>query len=135
MKKIILFLFAFFCVVVAQAQSDSLAIDKDDEIVDYAEKTAAFPGGPDSMQKFIHKYVLYPSQAIMSKIQGTVLVSFVVEKDGSISDIKRRGKEVGGGCDEEAVRVISLFPKFKPALQNGIPVRLRMTVPIRFRLN
>lgn len=134
MKKIILLLFTLFCVVGVRAQSDSLAVEKEPEIVDFAEQIPEFPGGQDSMIKFIIENIVYPNKALKEKTQGTVKVVCIVEKDGSLSNIRSVGKEVGGGCDEEAVRVIRMMPKFKPAIQNGNPVRIKMTIPIKFKL-
>lgn len=76
----------------------------------------------------------YPQQAIDAKAQGKVFLSFVVEKDGHISDIVvERG--VGHGLDEEAVRVLKSAPAWKPGIQNGHPVRVKFTMPITFQLN
>ena len=67
-------------------------------------------------------------------IQGTVYVTFVVDTDGSITDVRvLRG--IGGGCDEEAVRVVQLMPKWKPGYQDGKPVRVQFNMPLRFTLN
>ena len=72
--------------------------------------------------------------AIEAGIQGTVYVSFIVEKDGSISHVNvARG--IGGGCDEEAVRVIRKMPKWSPGKQRSIPVRVKINVPIKFKLS
>lgn len=132
MKKIIIFLFVIFCVVDLQAQKEPLTDDKPK--AQHVEKVPEYPGGDEAMQKFIVENVVYPKKAIKEKITGTVKVSFVVEKDGSVSGIKVSGKKVGGGCDEEAMRVVALFPKFTPGTQDGKPVKVRMTVPIKFKL-
>lgn len=105
-----------------------------DEVVDYAEQPAVFPGGPDEMQKYILKHTVYPPLAVENKTTGTVKVTFVVQKDGSISDARVVSKELGDGLEEEALRVVKSFPRFSPAKQNGNPVKLKMTVPIKFRL-
>ena len=77
--------------------------------------------------------IKYPEVARTSGITGTVYVQFVVEKDGSISDVKVvRG--IGGGCDEEAVRVVKSMPRWKPGKQRGQPVRVYFTLPIEFKL-
>jgi len=83
------------------------------------------------MFKFLYKNAVYPPLAKEKKISGKVFVQFVVEKDGKISNIKViRG--IGGGCDEEAMRVISLMPAWKPGTQNGKPVPVYFTLPIIF---
>ncbi len=75
----------------------------------------------------------YPSQARRMGIEGRVYLQFVVDRDGSITDIQAV-KGIGAGCDEEAVRVMKTVPKFKPGKQRGVPVRVRMVMPISFKL-
>jgi TonB family protein len=78
-------------------------------------------------------FAKYPSMARENNITGRVIVSFVVEKNGDLTDIKvLRG--IGGGCDEEAVRVLKTAPSWKPGIQNGRPVRVAYTMPIFFQL-
>ncbi|MDI3544687.1 MAG: periplasmic protein TonB [Rikenellaceae bacterium] len=97
------------------------------------EEPAQYPGGDEALLKFIRKNIKYPKQAIKDKISGTVYVQFIVEKDGSISDVKVvRG--IGGGCDEEAVRVITKMPNWIPAKQKGMPVRSFYVIPMEFVL-
>lgn len=97
------------------------------------EKMPEFPGGMKALQEFLAKNTRYPSAANETGIQGTVYLYFVVEKDGSISNIKTlRG--IGGGCNEEAERVLSLMPKWKPGNQFGKPVRVSYNVPVIFKL-
>ncbi len=109
-----------------------------DEITDqpflFVEKMPEFPGGDQALLSFIAKNVKYPRKARNLHISGRVTIDFVVEKDGSVSQIKlKRG--IGAGCDEEAIRVVGLLPKFSPGKQRGIPVRVHMSVPIVFRLD
>ena len=93
----------------------------------------AFPGGEAAWSKFLQKNLRYTQQAIDAGISGKVFISFVVEKDGHLSDITvDRG--VGYGLDEESVRVLKLVPPWKPGIQNGRPVRVRYTMPISFQL-
>lgn len=98
-----------------------------------AEVNPAFPGGMDAWTKFIESNLRYPSQAAENNIQGKVFISFVVEKDGRISDVKII-KGVGYGCDEEAMRVIKKSPRWNPGMQNGRPVRVRYQMPISYSL-
>jgi len=109
-------------------------IKKDNEpIFTTVEEPAKYPGGDEALKKFIDENIEYPTQAIQDKISGTVFVQIIIEKDGSISDVKvLRG--IGGGCDEEAVRVISKMPNWIPAKQKGIPVRSFYIIPIIFVL-
>ena len=91
-------------------------------------------GGEAAWAKFLQKNMRYPQQAIDAKAQGKVFLSFVVEKDGHISDIVvERG--IGFGLDAEAVRVLKLAPAWKPGIQNGHSVRVKFTMPITFQLN
>jgi len=86
-----------------------------------------------NIYKYLSESVRYPQTAIQAGIQGRVLVQFVVNEDGRISRVKlMRG--IGGGCDEEAMRVVSVMPDWKPGKQNGRPVKVFFTLPIAFRL-
>ena len=92
-----------------------------------------FPGGENALMEYVSKNVVYPEEAKEKEIQGRVFISFVVEKDGSIGEVKvLRG--IGGGCDEESVRVISDMPKWKPGKQKGEAVRVSYQIPIMFKL-
>jgi protein TonB len=113
-------------------------IEEEEEIVEeqiflVVEEMPSFPGGEADMYKYIGKNIEYPRMAKESGISGRVFVTFVVEKDGSVTDVKvLRG--IGGGCDEEAVRVIKSMPKWKPGKQRGKPVRVQYRMPIKFTL-
>ncbi|NVO18496.1 MAG: TonB family protein [Bacteroidetes bacterium] len=97
------------------------------------EQQPEFPGGEEKMKKFIADNIRYPQQAAESAIEGTVFISFVVNANGSISDIKiLRG--IGGGCDEEAIRVIKMMPKWIPGKQDGKPVPVLFNLPVKFSL-
>ena len=106
---------------------------QEEEIFLSVEENPEFPGGPAKLLEYVQKNLKYPMMARESDIQGRVFVGFVVEKDGSISKVQvLRG--IGGGCDEEAVRVVQSLPKFKPGKQRGNPVRVSYTLPIVFKL-
>lgn len=131
MKKL-LFLSAFLCTLSfgAFAQSE---VSVDDEVFVVVEEQAEFPGGLDSMYAYIVKNLKYPELAKEKGIEGRVFVSFIIEKDGSISNVKLlRG--IGGGCDEAAVKMVKNMPKWKPAKQRGKPVRCQFNLPIKFEL-
>jgi TonB family protein len=97
------------------------------------EQAPDFPGGLDAFGRFLNKNVHYPPQAVKNRTQGRVIVSFVVERDGAVTNVKvARG--IGDGCDEEAVRVIEMSPHWKPGIQNSVPVRVAYSVPITFKL-
>jgi len=95
--------------------------------------SAEFPGGAKSFHAYLAKNVRYPKQAKDNHIQGRVFITFVVEKDGSLSNFKLlRG--LGYGCDEEASQVLKASPKWLPGIQSGKIVRQQYTVPIAFKL-
>jgi protein TonB len=103
------------------------------EIFQIVEEMPSFPGGDQKMLEYIAKNIKYPQIARESGIQGRVFISFVVEPDGSVSNVKvLRG--IGGGCDEEAMRVVKSMPKWKPGKQRGKPVRVSYNLPVNFRL-
>lgn len=97
------------------------------------EETAAPIGGLPAFYDYVKDNMKYPAPAKRMDIEGKVFVQFIVEKDGSITDVQAI-KGIGGGCDEEAVRVVKNAPSWKPAKQRGKPVRQRMVLPITFKL-
>ena len=111
-----------------------IATSEEDTVYQTVEEMPEFPGGAEAMMKSIAGNIKYPEAAIDKNIEGRVFVSFVIEKDGSVSNVKvLRG--IGGGCDEEAVRVIKGMPKWKPGIQEGKPVRVSYMMPINFKLD
>lgn len=102
------------------------------EFVD-VNKMPAFPGGERDLLLYLAKNIVYPAIARENNIQGTVALSFVINKDGSISDVTVL-KEIGGGCAKEAVRVVQGMPKWSPGEANGHPVKVRFVLPVRFQL-
>lgn len=105
-----------------------------DEIIDIAEFPAEYPGGVEALMGFLQKNLKYPAIARESGVQGRVYVQFVVETDGSVSQMKVV-KDIGAGCGAEALRVLSKMPLWKPAKQGKAVVRMRFTVPVFFKLN
>ncbi len=108
--------------------------DKADEIKEFVEVQANFVGGMTAWYAYLNKNLTYPTQARRMGIEGTVLVRFVVNTDGSVQDIEIV-RSIGGGCDEIAMNVIKNSPKWNAGKHNGKAVRSRMTIPIRFKLN
>jgi len=113
---------------------DETPVDDKDEVFLVVETMPEFPGGLKAMMRFLGENIEYPETAKSVNIQGTVHLGFVVEKDGSVSNITVL-RSVGGGCDEEAVRVLKLMPRWTPGLQRTKPVRVSFALPIRFGLN
>jgi len=116
-----------------------IPVEEDEEedeatIFTVVESMPDFPGGDMARIKYLNENIKYPQMARESGIQGRVFVTFVVEKDGAVTDVKvMRG--IGGGCDEEAIRVIKNMPKWKSGKQRGKPVRVQFNMPILFKLN
>ncbi len=98
------------------------------------EHAAQFPGGFAKLAEFLATNLKYPAEAQRAKVQGKVFLSFVVNRDGSLSDINVL-KGIGYGCDEEAVRVLSRMPNWVPGQQSGHAVKSRFNLPISFKLN
>lgn len=103
------------------------------EIFQIVEEMPAFPGGEQKLMEYVGKNIKYPQIARESGIQGRVFVGFVVEPDGSVSNV-RLLRGIGGGCDEEAMRVIKNMPRWKPGKQRGKAVRVSYQIPVMFRL-
>ncbi|MEX2235359.1 MAG: energy transducer TonB [Cyclobacteriaceae bacterium] len=98
------------------------------------EHQPEFPGGYDAMMEFIRANMRYPAEARMMGIEGTVYTSFIVELNGAVSSVNTiRG--ISESCDNEAKRVLALFPKWIPGKQSGKQVRVRFVMPIKFNLN
>lgn len=121
-------------------QPDSLRMDtieKADENVEIfgiVENMPMFRGGEQKLMEFLVNNLVYPQEAIDAGIEGRVFVEFYIEKDGTVSDAKVL-QGIGYGCDEEALRVVSLMPKWVPGKQRGQCVRVRYTLPIKFELS
>ena len=98
------------------------------------EEWPSFPGGEEARLRFLSENIRYPQMAREAGIQGTVFLTFVVERDGSVTDV-RIVRGIGGGCDEEAIRVVRNMPRWTPGRQRGQPVRVQFNMPIRFVLN
>jgi periplasmic protein TonB len=105
----------------------------DDTPVLIPEVMPEFPGGTAALLAFLANEIKYPPLARETHITGTVYIGFVIERDGSISEVKLlRG--IGGGCDQEAMRVVSRLPAWKPGMQAGQPVRVSYNLPVKFIL-
>ena len=105
-----------------------------DKVYEVCEQMPIFPGGDAAMMKYLSENVKYPALAIKAQEQGRVVVSFTVEKDGAISDVKV-ARSVTPSLDAEAVRVVKAMPKWTPGKQGGQLVRVRYNVPVSFKLN
>lgn len=97
------------------------------------EEEATFPGGMDAMNKFIIDNLKYPRLAQEKGIHGRVFVTFIVERDGSLTNIKIL-RDIGDGCGDEVIRLIKTMPKWNPAKQRGKTVRQQFNLPVMFSL-
>lgn len=113
-----------------EAPADSTAKE---EVFMVAEQMPEFPGGMKEMLKFLQENVKYPVNAIKNNVQGRVIVQFVVEKDGTLTEFKV-ARSVDPDLDAEALRVLQTMPKWKPGMQKGQVVRVKFTVPVSFKL-
>ena len=113
------------------AQSEETLAEE--KVYDVVEEIPQFPGGLSAMFDYLSKNIQYPETAEMNGFQGRVIVTFIVEKDGSTSNAKV-AKSAKPSLDEEALRVVIAMPKWVSGKQNGKPVRVKYTVPVAFRL-
>lgn len=105
----------------------------DNTVYEFVEKNPSFPGGEAELLAYLGGNIKYPQFAQESGIKGRVYVQFVVERDGSITEVKTV-RDIGGGCGKEAERVVRSMPKWSPGEQNGRPVRVKYTLPVLFAL-
>lgn len=115
------------------AQDKNTQADIQNKVYNVVEQQPSFPGGPGALNSWLRENVKYPAAAIENRVQGRVIVQFIVECDGSISEIKVN-RPVDPYIDKEALRVVSKMPKWIPGRQSGRPVRVRFFVPVTFRL-
>lgn len=139
MKKLFIALMLIGVAAAACAQSDAKASTKandataEEEVFLFVEQEAEFPGGLDALSKYLSANLTYPQEARDANVEGKVIVQFVIEKNGKVSNIKVL-RDIGSGCGEEAVRVIKGMPRWKPGQQRGKPVRCQFTLPVNFQL-
>jgi len=139
MKKAIYSIIIFFSFIIfvgkdniSYAQSD--VSDKSDYLkLEQLDSQPEYPGGFEAMYQFLRATIIFPKMARENHIQGKVYVSFIVDVDGSIKE-PRVLEDVGGGCGQEALRVIKLMPKWKPGIKSGKPVRVLLNIPIVFTI-
>ena len=103
------------------------------DVLSVVEQMPEFPGGQTELLRWISEHIHYPIYAEKNGIQGRVICTFVVERDGSVTDIQV-ARSIDPSLDAEAVRVLSQMPNWNPGKQNGSPVRVKYTVPITFKL-
>jgi periplasmic protein TonB len=126
------FIFSFFLLLL---NCTNIIAQADDQPYVLATKMPEFPGGSDAMMEFIQENLEYPMAEKKADIQGTIMMQFIVERDGSLTDIKAiKSVDKGENLIKEATRVIKLMPKWKPGMQDGHNVRVYKNVPFYFKL-
>ena len=105
-----------------------------DGIYEMTDVRPAYPGGQTALENYINNNVEYQQAAIDNNTEGTVDVEFVIDEKGNVTDAKRIGKELGGGLDDEAVKVISNMPKWTPGKVKGKNVKTRLVLPITYKI-
>lgn len=119
--------------VVKKADVAKEAVPEDDKVYEVVEQMPQFVGGDASLMKYLSENVKYPVEAQKNGVQGRIVISFIVEKDGAVSNVKI-ARSVDDLLDKEACRVVKQMPKWTPGMQNGKPVRVKYNVPVSFRL-
>lgn len=133
MKKLILLsIMAVVCLMTASAQK-TVVSQSNQNIYDAVEQMPEFPGGMPAMMEFLQTNIKYPKDAIKQNVGGRVMVMFVVEPDGSLSNV-RVARKVFPSLDAEAVRVVKAMPKWKPGKEKGRAVRVNFTMPVVFSI-
>jgi TonB family protein len=120
----------------SSSNSESLFYEKsevEDKVFDVVEQMPTFPGGQGALMKYLADNIKYPAEAQKNGVQGRVVVSFVVERDGSLSDFQIV-RSVDPSIDEEAIRVAKAMPRWIPGRQNGSTTRVKYNIPVSFRL-
>lgn len=128
LKVALMMLVLLFSFMTSTAQTK-----KNNMVFDVVEVMPQYPGGQTAMLQYMMKNIKYPKQAMKEGIQGRVTVSFIVEKDGSISNVSPI-HPVHPLLDKEAIRVVKSMPKWSPGKQKGKPVRVRFNLPVMFKL-
>ena len=130
MKQVLLFIF-LFCTLGVSAQSNTTS--RTERLFDVVEEMPMFPGGNAALMDFLANNIKYPQVAEENGIQGRVVLTFTVEPDGSLTEVKVvRGVDIA--LDKEAIRVVKSMPKWIPGKQKGSAVRVKYTLPVTFRL-
>lgn len=127
---IIVILFTFFSLT----SSAQLVQTNEENVFTIVEEMPMFPGGDREMMKFLQTNIAYPDSAHDAGIQGAVYISFIVEKDGKLTNTKVIKSSKNKFLDEEALRVVKLMPTWIPGKQNGKVVRVMFNLPIKFTL-
>jgi protein TonB len=133
MKKLILMLLVAECCLITANAQKTVVSQTDQKVFDTVEQMPEYPGGMQAMIEFLQTNMKYPEDAAKQKVEGRVMVQFVVETDGSVSDV-HVAKQVFPSLDAEAIRVVQAMPKWTPGKEKGKVVRVKYNLPIVFRM-
>ena len=118
---------------IADLEDHKLVVNDEDAVFQVVEQSPTFPGGMKALLKWLGKEIHYPPVAEEMGISGKVIVQFVIGKDGSVRDVEGL-RSVDADLDKEAIRVVKKMPKWIPGKQQGVPVSVRFTLPITFKI-
>ena len=127
------YIFSLICFLFMMALPMNAQSESSTKVYDAVDEMPSFPGGLNGLMTFLSQNMVYPVTAQENGVQGRVTVSFVVETDGSITDVKV-ARSVDPFLDREAMRIVKAMPKWTPGKKDGKPVRVKYTVPVVFRL-
>ena len=133
MKRLILLLLTAGCCLMTANAQKTVVSQTDQKVFDTVEQMPEYPGGMQAMIEFLQTNMKYPEDAAKQKVEGRVMVQFVVETDGSVSDV-HVAKQVFPSLDAEAIRVVQAMPKWMPGKEKGKVVRVKYNLPIVFRM-
>ena len=133
MKKLILMLFMLECCLMTANAQKTVVSQTNQKVFDTVEQMPEYTGGMQAMIEFLQTNMKYPEDAAKQKVEGRVMVQFIVETDGSISDV-HVAKQVFPSLDAEAIRVVQAMPKWTPGKEKGNVVRVKYNLPIVFRM-
>ena len=132
--KFSVYIFLFISVIRLNAQDQSIKVDsvKTSEVLELKEEMPEYQGGPQKMMEFVQKTMVYPKKEKKKKIGGLVKLKFTVDSSGDLSNIIISQTSGNENLDNEAIRIVSNMPKWKPGKQNGKPIPVLFNLPVRF---
>lgn len=133
-NSIVLFLFLHFAFFVSAQENIVTSINTDSTIITRAEIMPSFPGGSPALMKYLSENIKYPPKAVENGLEGKVFVKFYIDIDGTAQNPVVIKDNVGGGCAEEALKVIKNMPKWSPGMQKGEPVKVYYILSVTFKL-
>lgn len=133
MKKLILISLMAVCGLMAAHAQKTVVSQTNQKVFDAVEQMPEYPGGMQAMIEFLQTNMKYPEDAAKQKVEGRVMVQFVVETDGSITDV-HVAKQVFPSLDAEAIRVVQAMPRWTPGMDKGRVVRVKYNLPVVFRM-